>query len=381
MILKSLSRKSDSTGQLVNYVMRYVFREKANHEIKNELTEAKPSNSRFIIRHNLRARTSLKSFIREFQENESYRLVKRKDSVRLFHHIMSFSNKDKQQITDELLRDMAKKFIEERGTNNLYLGTKHEEGVDHIHLHIIVSGTQLNGRSSRVSKQKFHSIKLALQKYQQEKYPELTNSLPEHGKKKRLKKENIIEQIKANRQTDKQVLLENLEKIYAAANSKKQFQEQLKAEGYNVYLRAGRVQGIMFNDKKFRLSRLGFDEEKLDALNEPERKQQNVLQDLQQLREQKTMEKKQEMMKPLLQHESVIQTEINRAALDELSAIRNKRGIRDKEVIVETAGFERESIGEQTENTNINCDETEEGVTPLVGGLRHLIRPISIETE
>src|ERR1700741_1033396 len=114
MIIKTLSRKSN-TGQLFQYVFRYVFQRKENSPTKS----VGSGKDKFIVRHNIRSR-SLNGIIREYKDNESYRLVQRKDSVRLFHAIISFSDKDREQIYDALLKDVARKFIEERGTNNLY---------------------------------------------------------------------------------------------------------------------------------------------------------------------------------------------------------------------------------------------------------------------
>jgi hypothetical protein len=381
MILKSLSRKSDSTGQLVNYVMRYIFKEQEDPSIKTEFTKSKQHNSKFIIRHNLRARTSLKNFIKEFQENESFRLVKRKDSVRLYHTIISFSNKDKEYVSDEMLKDIAKKFIELRGPGNLYLGTKHEEQVDHIHMHFIISGVSTNGRSSRVSRQKFHSIKAALQKYQQEKYPEMVHSLPEHGKSKRINKEVLIEHIKANRQTDKQTILERLEKMYTNSKSQKHFLEQLNIAGHPVYLRNGRVQGITFNEKKFRFSRLGFDDTRLQALDQPQPIQDNALQALQQLRKNKLREAKREINTSVQEKESVAANDKTKTLLDELSDIRNGRDRQEQTKDYNDKGFERSFDEERREGGDTNHDGMEEGIAPVFGGRRHLNNPIALEIE
>jgi hypothetical protein len=378
MILKSLSRKSDSTGQLVEYVMRYVFKEQEiPSNVHQEITQ---QHSKFIIRHNLRARTSLKSFVREFQENESFRLVKRKDSVRLFHNIISFSNKDKEHITDELLKDIANKFIEERGPTNLFLGTKHEEGVDHIHLHIIVSGTQLNGRSSRVSKQKFHSIKLALDKYQREKYPQLIHSLPEHGKSKRMAKENVIEHIKASRQTNKQALLESLEKIYAQSTSRQDFLQQIATVGYKVYHRNGRLQGITCNEKKFRFSRLGFDDERLQGLDKPKVKIDKSLLLLQQLRDNKSKEVKREIRTSQLQQEamSTMQDE-HTNVLKELSAIRNGRESSILKKDSNESEYERDTSDKESGSTENNLPEFDDHLPTLFDELKHLIKAIQLE--
>src|SRR5881396_3808377 len=110
MIIKTLSRKSN-TGQLVNYIFKYVFREQQKNIHPEKPEQSKSDKGKFIVRHNIRSR-SVKGYMKEFKENESYRLVHRKDSVKLFHTIISFSNKDKQHINDKLLKDIAKKFIE-----------------------------------------------------------------------------------------------------------------------------------------------------------------------------------------------------------------------------------------------------------------------------
>ncbi|MGC4100874.1 relaxase/mobilization nuclease domain-containing protein [Ferruginibacter sp.] len=375
MILKSLSRKSDSTGQLVNYVMRYVFKEQ--EDAAQERIKPKEQQASFIIRHNLRSKTVLKNFIKEFQENEKYRLVKRKNSVKLFHTILSISNKDKSYVSDEMLKDLAQKFIELRGSNNLYLGTKHEEGVDHIHMHLIVSGTQLNGRSSRISKQKFHSIKLALQKYQQEKYPELIHSLPEHGKGKKIIKENLIEQVKANRQTDKLALLGSLEKIYASSKSKEHFLEQLKTAGHSVYLRNGRVQGVTFNEKKFRFSRLGFDDEKLHALDQKQSIPDNSLQLLQQLRDRNRTQDRRDIIKT--EADTIKGTNSKNKTLDELFSIRENRASNEhlKDCINEE--LERE-VNEQlpTIEEDVAVNDIDTSITRSIG---KLIKPIALVTK
>ncbi len=97
MIIKSLSRKSNSS-QLVKYIFRYVLDDEKKKEIsKNDLVKSVQPN--FIIRHNVRSR-SVKGYVKEFQENEAYRIVRRKDSVQLFHTIISFAPGDSKVIND-----------------------------------------------------------------------------------------------------------------------------------------------------------------------------------------------------------------------------------------------------------------------------------------
>lgn len=319
MIVKSLSRKSN-TGQLVNYVFKYVFKERNIKPTKSE--QSNNDKSKFIIRHNIRSR-SVKGFIKEFKENEKYRLVHRKDSVKLYHNIISFSNKDKEHINDKLLKDIAQKFIQERGLNNMYAGTKHEDK-DHIHLHITISGTQLNGRSSRISKQQLHHIKIVLDKYQREKYPQLKHSLPEHGKSKKLAKEAIVERVKTERQTDKQALIECLERAYSTSKSQEQFLSRITNSGHQPYFRNGAFQGIRFEGKtKYRLSGLGFDKTRLHAFDQVNKNQEKVLNELRSLRAGRSNDQKRSISQITAEKPVLASNNENEKQLQELSAIPN----------------------------------------------------------
>jgi Relaxase/Mobilisation nuclease domain. len=362
VILKTLSRKSN-TGQLVQYIFRYIFKE----EKKNlESSKDKP----FILRHNIRSR-SLKGFIREFRENESFRLVHRKDSVKLFHTILSFSNKDKEHITDKMLKDLFKKFVAERGSNCLYAGTKHFDK-DHIHLHISVSGTQLNGRSSRVTKQKLHHIKIELDKYQKQKYPQLVNSLPEHGKGKKISKEDVLQTIKAERQTGKETLMSAVEKTFATSKSKYHFLSQLIKIGLEPYYRNGRLQGLKYQRKKFRLGRLGFDESKLKSLDKVKSLEDDELTLLNCLRTNGNRELRKDFLESTIEKEPTSIVDKNYQVLDELSNIRNQGNqiIHDDEHRVRSFG----------EEYKINGGENVGTMMPALETFTNLIKPTILET-
>jgi hypothetical protein len=302
-LLKSLSRKSN-TGQLVNYVLRYSLKENPSKH-KEDAT--------FILKHNIRSR-SVHGYIKEFKENESFRLYKRKDSVTLFHNILSFAPEDKHLITDIILKDIVKKFIELRGNNNMYLAVAHKEK-NHIHTHIIQSGVMLNGYSARVSKQKFKSIKLELDRYQHEKYPELIHSLITHEKVNHKSKKEIVERVQQIRRSDKKELLQSLEKNYTEATSKADFLNRLTTQQLQPYFRNNKLQGITINGRKFRLTRLGYDEEKLEKLNHNISFEEKNLRELQNLRTGNAKEMKQEM--PNVQDES------EQILVDELENIRS----------------------------------------------------------
>lgn len=248
MIIKSLSRKSNS-AQLV----RYLF--------QREDKVLSEKNSIFAIKQNLRG-TTIESWIKEFHENEAFRLHRRKDNVELFHTIISFSGKDRHLITPEKLKDIAQKYISLRGDDSLYLGTAHIDR-DHIHLHIVMSGTKYRiGVANRITRENFRDIKLQMDSYQREKYPELKHSLPNHSRPK-----ISLPLLKITRAPEKELLAYSLNKAFTIAKSVDDLISLLHKEGFDPYYRSGKLTGFVnTSGLKFRLSRLGYDKDKLEQL-------------------------------------------------------------------------------------------------------------------
>ncbi|MBK8954992.1 MAG: relaxase/mobilization nuclease domain-containing protein [Saprospiraceae bacterium] len=279
MILKNLTRRSN-TGQLVNYLFK---QEKDN--------KPKP-----ILKHNLRSRTT-KGWTKELDKNFEFRLNKRKDNIRLHHTIISFSNKDKNHINPELLKGITKKYIELRGKDNMYIASLHWDK-EHIHLHIVMSSIKyLTGESNRISRQEFKEIKLALDSYQKEKYPELVNSLPNHGKSKNTQltdqEQGLLNMDR--KLSQKQELLETIQAVYDSSKSVDNFLSELKSKGYEPYYRGGRLYGLEdVSERHYRFKTLGID---LNMLEEKDRQAQveaKQLQELVSLRESKSQDRQQD---------------------------------------------------------------------------------------
>jgi hypothetical protein len=273
MIIKSLSRKSNS-GQLVKYALRYSLKQNSQLE--------KQENAIVLLRHNLRTKTA-EGNIKEFKENESYRIYRRKDSVVLFNTILIFAPKDKFRITKEMLKDVAIKFVELRASNCLNLAVAHLEK-DHTHVHVLTSGVKVDGKSSRVSKKEFSNILSQLEKYQQDKYPELINSKNVHAKQKVETKEQIIDILQKKRNSKKLSLNNQLEAAYKSAQSQTEFFQNLSTYGYKIYNRNSKPQGVLVDGKKFRFSGLGFDEKRFEELEEREANYKTTLDEIQSIR-------------------------------------------------------------------------------------------------
>jgi len=306
--------------------MRYVLNPEKSLSVTDagELIEHSP----LVIKHNIRART-LKGFCRAFDDNEKFRLVRRKDSVKVYHTILSFGGDDRAHIDDKLLQDIVKNFFSLRGPNNLYLACIHRDK-SHIHAHILVSGISLSGRSSRLSKQQFKALKIALQTYQHQKYPDLTHSSVDHDKRPIRSKEEIIKSVKCNRQKIKSELIDCVESAYEKSVSRAEFLSMLAKDGHVPYYRVGKLQGIKYQGKiKFRLTMLGYSAEKINEIQ----KAKAALAKLNELR----VARKQHRVKELVttsEEPAVMSTKEEKSVekLDELKQMRDGGRLKERDV-------------------------------------------------
>jgi hypothetical protein len=324
-----MSRRSNPQ-QLISYVLRYSLKERDN-QLKEHAT--------VILRHNLRSR-SLKGYIREYLENESFRGCRRKNSVLLYHDILSFSPQDKNKITDKMLKEIATKYVLEKGPDNLFLVIAHHEK-HHQHLHAIVSGINLKGYSSRQSKQQFKSMKLHLERFINERFPELVHSAIQHERSK-LVIPRTVEAIKAKRYSDKERLSQILNIILEKTQTLDEFLKQLESPSFQPYYRNDRLQGATFNGRKFRFNRLNLDNSKLQELIIQHDKETLFLQDLQNTRQLKGR-------KPVLAREAASETNgikqhLNERGAETFEAIRRRSLVmeyNDKELLNDLNASER----------------------------------------
>lgn len=288
MLIKSMSRKSNGT-QLIQYVLRYSLKEKFN-QIKSDAT--------VILQNHIRSK-KVEDIIKEFKLNESFRIYHRKDNVKLFHDVLSFSPADKGIITKAMMKDIAEKYVELRAKNVLSIIIYHAEK-NHDHLHCVTAGVKLDGYSSRISKQQFHHLKIELEKFQHERFSQLSASIINHKGVRTQSKQQIIEAVTNIRQSHKQSVLAILQKAFATAQSQKDFIQRIEKQHVQVYYRNNRLQGVTIEDCKFRFSRLDYDDEKFKELDNHER-EQNALAELSDLRKSKSQQV--EKVKPVLTKE------------------------------------------------------------------------------
>ncbi|NVN95463.1 MAG: relaxase/mobilization nuclease domain-containing protein [Bacteroidetes bacterium] len=258
MIIKIKSHKTKNSFQkLLNYMLYD----------KDRLFDEKGYS--FIVSHNLKG-NDINEWIKQYQDNEQYRRLKRVNSVLLTHEIISFHKDDATNISLEKLEDIARQYIRQRNINGMYVAVPHFDK-EHYHIHICASGIEYRtGKAMRLSKTELLSVKKEIQNYQIEKYPELSKSLVNHGNEKKeyaLSDKEYKYKERTGRASDKEQLIGMMKTCYKKADSKDDFYENLKACGLTTYIRGGKISGIVFNDKKFRINRLGFTDERLEELN------------------------------------------------------------------------------------------------------------------
>jgi len=256
MIIKLKSHKNkNSFKKLLNYMMLD----------KDRLFDDKGYS--FAISHNLKG-NCLDGWVKQFLENEKYRQCKRANSVLLTHEIISFHKDDAKNISLDKLEDIARQYVKERNINGMFVAVPHFDK-EHYHIHICASGIEYKtGKAMRLSKINLQKLKKNLQQYQIDKYPELSKSLVNHEKKGfALSDKEYQLKLRTGRATDKEQLTGMLKTCYKKANSKNDFFELLNECGLKTYIRGGRISGIFFNKKKFRINRLGFTNERLEYLD------------------------------------------------------------------------------------------------------------------
>jgi len=226
------------------------------------------SNKTFIITHNLKGRT-INGWVAQMNENEVYRKRKRRDSVLLTHEIISFHQEDSKHITIEQLEEIARTYIRMRSSKAVAVAVPHFDK-EHVHVHLCVCGLEYrSGKTLRMSKEGFQKLKKDIQGYQMERFPLLSRSTPDHGKKGNLLRSDKEYQLKlrTGRASKKDQLIETLESCYRASCSTHDFYQRITQSGLKTYDRAGKTTGVILDNLKFRFNRLGFTPDRLKQLN------------------------------------------------------------------------------------------------------------------
>lgn len=268
MIVKSLTRKTASFGQILGYL--------------NRADQKGPP-----LFHNFRTNhDDLVRIATEFSENARH-LKARSNGIALYHEILSFAAGDRPRVTPEILNDLAQKYLVLRAPRALAYAKAHLNK-DNPHIHIIISANDFgSARRIRISRGEFKRIKVELERYQKERYPELVHSLvQERGRSQdrggeREWKRGEVEQEKRvyrtvneiarayrlkvqqkEQPTQKESIHEQVAACLAAADSHADLVARLQACGLEFYQR-GKTAGVMCTatGRRHRLTTLGLQQD------------------------------------------------------------------------------------------------------------------------
>ena len=247
-LIKILSRHSLSA---IEHSIRYVLNEGKTAASDGEVVQP--------ILQNLRCDpTDIEGLANELIANESYRKLT-SNRVFMFHEIVSFGSGDKSVLTPEIVQDVTQKYLQLRGDDLVALAIPHFN-TESVHCHILSGATRFRDSvSSGLRKSELGDIKVKLENYVNEKYPQLEHSSIFHGQAKAYVSEKQY-QLEKRGLSIKQELKELVVELLSSSNSLSQFIDKLAKNGYLAYERNrdGKITGIVSESgRKHRFSTLG----------------------------------------------------------------------------------------------------------------------------
>lgn len=255
MFVKVLSRKNPSYRQLAEYILK-------------DRTPSKSAQD--ILKHNIKGST-IDAIVKEFERNESLRTFNRKDQIALFHEIISLSSNEENYIPDSTMLDLTRKYIELRGHQGVYFAALHRD-TEHCHAHIMTSALEyMTGKAHRISKSALQDIKLILQDYHLQKYPEITESFCDHSKGRTYAKNKEYQRRHKEERTKlKESVQQQVQDLFKQSKTFDKFINSLRDNGLHHYERSGVASGLTIGETKIRFSRLGIAKEEIEQLKLPE---------------------------------------------------------------------------------------------------------------
>ena len=171
MIVKAISHratKKSSIRKLINYVF--------NPE------KMKDADGKELVVKKFVGSYDKEKWADAYKKNDDSRTFEHSKRTVLRHEIISFAPESAPHLTREKLKTLAKYYLQERAEKAMGVATVHYDKSPHIHF--IISGVSIEGRSTRISLKAFKAFKIKLQDFQQERFPELSHSIVDHRKKK-----------------------------------------------------------------------------------------------------------------------------------------------------------------------------------------------------
>lgn len=222
------------------------------------------------------------NMVGQFMKNEDKRLIKRQNANLFYHEIISFHQKDAEQLPKKVLMKIVRKYAKVRAPNSLVVSAMHKDK-DHLHIHQVISALEYaTGKPLHLNRNEFKQVKKRMEQWQDQEL-KLEHSKVNHDKRSLKLAELDIERHLnlMGKQSERQQIAQKVMELYAEAKSEKSFYLKLEKAGLRPYQRGGKIVGVMGTKRKYRLKTLGYSAERIAK---EKRKQHSRLQSLERLK-------------------------------------------------------------------------------------------------
>lgn len=241
MIVKSMSRKVPSFGQLIGYIDRDEGQEQ------------------WRIRHNVMGRDP-ERIRAEFERNGDL-LQRRKNGVYLYHEIISITRAEGLSADEQKrrLRDIAESYIAARCPDNMVFGGLHQDKNHSFHYHLMISANRAGeAKRLRLSKGQFREVQVQLERHVLQTMPELEQkvAIDKRAEHRKTRGEAELERRTGETPKKDQVRARVLEAL-ESAQDRESLMEALGRADLELYVR-GKTLGVTDHEtgKKHRLKTL-----------------------------------------------------------------------------------------------------------------------------
>ncbi len=247
MIIKSMSRKAPTFGQLADYIARG----------SNAQT-----GTAFV--HNLYASGQDRAeVVGQFLDNYRY-LPERKGGNALYHELVALEPQPHMTSgeIEAALHDLAEQYCQQRAPHQLAWGRVHHD-TDFPHIHLMISANAVRSdRRVRMDRAYFGRVQRDLKCWQAEHLPEIKGQMvynrPSEKESPRQPKQEgeMIRRTKAP--SRKQQVFETVRGILNEASDRTQAEQQLRDAGFELY-QHGQTWGVqdLNSGRRYRLRTLG----------------------------------------------------------------------------------------------------------------------------
>ena len=244
MIIKSMSRKTASFGQLANYMNKGAC-----------ITDKYESFYNNIFSKNTEGITE------EFKNNAKT-IHERKNGNMLYHEMISIT-KSKNISLDEqkkILYKLVKDYVELRAKNNLVYGVMHTDKSDNLHYHLMISSNEVGSeKKHRLSKSNFAKIQKEIEKHILNNYPAMEQQIIyNQDKDEKTNKREYELKKRTGKESDRDCVKRELKEIFEVSKSKSDFFNKIADRGFEIYIHGNTI-GVTRKETgiNYRLKTLG----------------------------------------------------------------------------------------------------------------------------